>query len=200
SGMRLLPGGGGGLLGRLGMLQPEVSRRQDEALSLKRVVQKLIVAVGLNENVTRDENPNVPITPREIAEDVAACVEAGASIIHLHARDPDTGAPMMDDPEQYTRIYLAIRERTDALVYPTYPPGPKEHRYRHVVALAGNAAARLEIAPIIAGSADLSPVDARGEAPAGFSPTRTSSTSSSSRTGTTSGCRTTSSSPAASGT
>ncbi|MGH7896929.1 MAG: 3-keto-5-aminohexanoate cleavage protein [Candidatus Binatia bacterium] len=129
-------------------------------------MEKLIIAVGLNENVTRDENPNVPITPEEIAEDVAACVEAGATVIHLHARDPENGAPLMDDPEQYTRIYLAIRQRTDALVYPTYPPGPKEHRYRHVVALGENPAVGLEIAPIIAGSADLAPVDAGGGRPA----------------------------------
>ncbi|MGH7859876.1 MAG: 3-keto-5-aminohexanoate cleavage protein, partial [Candidatus Binatia bacterium] len=135
-------------------------------------MEKLIIAVGLNENVTRNENPNVPITPEEIAADVAACVEAGATIVHLHARDAQTGAPMMDDPEQYTRIYRAIRNRTDALVYPTYPPGPKERRYRHVVALAENPEVRLEIAPIIAGSADLSPVDARGETPSGFALTQ----------------------------
>jgi len=41
---------------------------------------------------TKDENPHVPLTPEEIADDCCRCREAGASIVHLHARDSD-GAP-----------------------------------------------------------------------------------------------------------
>jgi 3-keto-5-aminohexanoate cleavage enzyme len=120
-------------------------------------VDKLIIAVGLNENATKAENPNVPITPEEIADDIGACIDAGASVIHLHARDAQTGAPLLDDPDTYLEIYAATQKRTDALLYPTYPPGEKEHRYRHVVALAESPVSNLEIAPIIAGSADLTP-------------------------------------------
>jgi uncharacterized protein (DUF849 family) len=44
---------------------------------------------------TKKDNPNVPLTPKEIAEDVFACYEAGAAIAHLHMRD-DNGAGTMD--------------------------------------------------------------------------------------------------------
>jgi uncharacterized protein (DUF849 family) len=123
---------------------------------MARLTDRLVVAVGLNENVPRSRNPHVPVTPDEIAADVAECVEAGATVVHLHARDPATGAPVMDEPGPYLDVFRAVRERApDALVYPTYPNGDKVARYRHVVALM--EAGLLEVAPVIAGSADLTP-------------------------------------------
>jgi uncharacterized protein (DUF849 family) len=44
---------------------------------------------GSGETVKR--NPNVPVTPAQIAEAALAAAEAGAAIVHLHARDPETG-------------------------------------------------------------------------------------------------------------
>ena len=120
-------------------------------------MEQLIIAVGLNENVTRDQNPNVPITPAEIAADIAECVEAGASIVHVHCRNPDTGAPIMDDADAYVELFRTIHDSVDALVYPTYPNGGTIERYRHVKALMEDPACGLEIAPVIAGSADLTP-------------------------------------------
>ena len=120
-------------------------------------MERLIIAVGLNENVTRDQNPNVPITPAEIAADIAECVDAGASIIHVHCRNPVTGEPIMDDPDGYLELFRTIHAEVDALVYPTYPNGEKVDRYKHVKALMEDPASGLEIAPIIAGSADLTP-------------------------------------------
>lgn len=113
--------------------------------------------MGLNENVTRDQNPNVPITPDEIAADIAECVEAGASIVHVHCRDPRTGEPVMDDPDAYIDLFRTVRATVDAPVYPTYPNGETVARYRHVKALMEDPACGLEIAPVIAGSADLTP-------------------------------------------
>lgn len=120
-------------------------------------MQRLIIAVGLNENATRDQNPNVPITPDEIASDIAECVEAGASIVHVHCRDPSTGEPIMDDPAAYVELFHTIRARVDVPVYPTYPNGDTVGRYQHVKALMEDPACGLEIAPVIAGSADLTP-------------------------------------------
>lgn len=54
--------------------------------------KKLIIEVRINEYEMRDANPHVPWTPQEIASDAAACREAGASIVHFHARTPDGGA------------------------------------------------------------------------------------------------------------
>ncbi|MFA5884137.1 MAG: 3-keto-5-aminohexanoate cleavage protein [Acidimicrobiia bacterium] len=118
---------------------------------------ELIIAVGLNENVTRDQNPNVPITPDEIAADIAECVEAGASIIHVHCRNPVTGEPIMDDPDAYVELFHTIHATVDAPVYPTYPNGETVDRYKHVKALMEDPACGLELAPVIAGSADLTP-------------------------------------------
>ena len=117
----------------------------------------VIIAVGLNENVTREQNPNVPITADEIARDVEECVEAGASVIHVHCRDVTTGAPVMDDPAAYVELFRTIHAAVDVPVYPTYPNGETVARYRHVEALMNDPACGLEMAPVIAGSADLTP-------------------------------------------
>jgi uncharacterized protein (DUF849 family) len=119
-------------------------------------LEPLIIAVGLNENVTREQNPSVPIAPDEIARDVAACLAAGASVVHLHARDPETGEPRLNDPDLYREIFRAVRRVADVPCYPTYPTYVGcEERYRHVVALAEDAECGLEIAPVIGGTTNL---------------------------------------------
>ncbi|HXG76087.1 MAG TPA: 3-keto-5-aminohexanoate cleavage protein [Gaiellaceae bacterium] len=64
---------------------------------------------------TKADNPAVPITPEEIAEDAERCVRAGASVVHLHARDRD-GRPTYERAV-YAEIVAAVRERCpDVLV------------------------------------------------------------------------------------
>ena len=59
-------------------------------------MQKLIITTALTGNVpTRELTPYVPITPEEIADNVACCAAAGASVFHVHARD-DLGGPTHD--------------------------------------------------------------------------------------------------------
>ncbi len=51
-------------------------------------MEKLIITVSPTGNVpTKQMNPNLPVTPDEIAEDVRHCADAGASLFHIHARD-----------------------------------------------------------------------------------------------------------------
>jgi uncharacterized protein (DUF849 family) len=57
----------------------------------------------------------LPITPQEIADQSIAAAEAGAAILHLHARDPSTGAPT-GDPEVFAKFLPVIRQRTDAVI------------------------------------------------------------------------------------
>lgn len=57
----------------------------------------------------------LPITPEQIAEASVEAAEAGAAIIHLHARVPSTGQPT-GDPEIFARFLPVIRQRTDAVV------------------------------------------------------------------------------------
>ncbi|MBN9562937.1 MAG: 3-keto-5-aminohexanoate cleavage protein [Alphaproteobacteria bacterium] len=57
----------------------------------------------------------LPITPEEIARSSIEAAEAGAAIIHLHARDPETGAPT-PDPAVFARFLPVIKQSTDAVV------------------------------------------------------------------------------------
>jgi len=78
-------------------------------------MDKLILTVALNGGVpTKEMNPQVPVTPEEIAEDAVRCCRAGASIAHVHARDAE-GKPTLD-PEIFARIHELITERTDMIV------------------------------------------------------------------------------------
>jgi uncharacterized protein (DUF849 family) len=75
----------------------------------------LIVNAALTGMVpTKDDNPSVPVTPAEIAEDAARVVAAGAAIVHLHARD-DEGVPTWQ-PDAYRRIVREVRERCPDVV------------------------------------------------------------------------------------
>ena len=59
--------------------------------------------------------PHLPITPEDIAEQAVGAAEAGAAILHLHARDPETGAPT-PDPDVYGQFLPEIFARTDAII------------------------------------------------------------------------------------
>jgi uncharacterized protein (DUF849 family) len=61
------------------------------------------------------QSPYLPLTIEQIVEDSVAAAEAGASIIHLHARDPETGAPTTD-PKIYEQILTRIKQRTGAIL------------------------------------------------------------------------------------
>ena len=59
--------------------------------------------------------PHLPITPEDIAEQAVGAAEAGAAILHLHARDPETGAPT-PDPDVYGQFLPEIFARTEAVI------------------------------------------------------------------------------------
>lgn len=57
----------------------------------------------------------LPVSPEEIATQAIEAAHAGAAILHLHARDPDTGRPS-PDPEVFLRFLPTIKAQTDAVV------------------------------------------------------------------------------------
>ncbi|CCD96079.1 conserved hypothetical protein [Bradyrhizobium sp. ORS 375] len=63
---------------------------------------------------TKEHNPAVPLTPREIAEDVYECWQAGAAIAHLHMRD-DAGKGTMDKG-RFIETVGRIRQRCDIVL------------------------------------------------------------------------------------
>jgi uncharacterized protein (DUF849 family) len=60
-------------------------------------------------------SPHLPITPDEIAHEAIAAAEAGAAILHLHARDPETGKPDQT-PEAFARFLPRIKQATNAAI------------------------------------------------------------------------------------
>ena len=74
----------------------------------------IITVAGIGAELTRAQQPNLPLTADEIASDARACEEAGASIYHLHVRD-EAGLPTMD-VEIYRTVHDAIRDATDLIV------------------------------------------------------------------------------------
>ncbi|MDF2120265.1 3-keto-5-aminohexanoate cleavage protein [Roseiarcaceae bacterium H3SJ34-1] len=83
-------------------------------------------------------SPALPITPQEIAEQSIAAAEAGAAILHLHARVPETGEPT-GDPDVFAAFLPVIKQRTDAVVNITTGGSPAmsvEERLRGAVRFA----------------------------------------------------------------
>lgn len=71
-------------------------------------MEKLIITAALTgAEVTRDIQPNLPLTPEEIAQDAYDCFLAGASIVHVHARDAE------GNPTQSYEVYKEIKERIE---------------------------------------------------------------------------------------
>jgi len=78
-------------------------------------LEKLVITVAATgAEVTKDQNPNLPTTPAEIALDAIRCRQAGAAMIHVHGRLPD-GSPTQS-AEVYAEIIRQVRACTDIIV------------------------------------------------------------------------------------
>ncbi len=78
--------------------------------------QSVIITCAVTGGVhTPSMSPHLPITPSEIATASIDAAEAGASIIHLHARDPETGKPD-PRPETFRQFLQVIKQSSDAVV------------------------------------------------------------------------------------
>jgi len=78
-------------------------------------MKKLIITAALTgAEVTRAQQPALPITPEEIGIAAAECAAAGAAIVHVHARLSD-GTPTQDK-EVYRQIIAEVEKRCDAIV------------------------------------------------------------------------------------
>ena len=72
---------------------------------------------------TRAHNPNLPVTPEEIANACVGAAKAGAAICHIHVRDPATGTPSMK-LEYYREVVQRIKKSgTDLIINLTCGPG-----------------------------------------------------------------------------
>lgn len=79
-------------------------------------MSKIIISCAITGGVhTPTLSPHLPITPVQIAEQSIAAAQAGAAILHLHARDPRDGRPT-PDPDVFMQFLPRIAERTDAVI------------------------------------------------------------------------------------
>ena len=81
---------------------------------------KVIITCAVTGGIhTPTMSPHLPITPDEIADDSIGAWEAGASIIHLHARDPKDGSPT-PSPEVFMEFCRELNNQRMRLL--TYQP------------------------------------------------------------------------------
>lgn len=79
-------------------------------------MSKVIISCAVTGGVhTPTMSDALPITPQDIADQSIDAAEAGAAILHLHARNPETGEPT-GDPDVYDRFLPVIKQRSDAVV------------------------------------------------------------------------------------
>ncbi|MDH3233661.1 MAG: 3-keto-5-aminohexanoate cleavage protein [Alphaproteobacteria bacterium] len=77
---------------------------------------KVIISCAVTGGIHTPTMSNaLPVTPTEIAQQSIEAAEAGAAIIHLHARDPETGAPT-PDPDVFMQFLPRIKQASDAVV------------------------------------------------------------------------------------
>ncbi|THG41560.1 3-keto-5-aminohexanoate cleavage protein [Sphingomonas olei] len=96
----------------------------------------LIIEAALNGATPKSRNPNVPITPDELASEALAAMEAGAAIVHTHIERMDmTGDAAVD---RYLAAYAPVlAARPDAILWGTVATGPDvEARFSHYRGLA----------------------------------------------------------------
>jgi len=78
--------------------------------------RKVIITCAVTGAIhTPTMSPHLPITPEEITREALAAAEAGASILHLHARNPETGQPDQT-PAAFGRFLPRIKQGTNAVI------------------------------------------------------------------------------------
>lgn len=121
--------------------------------------------VALNGPWSRERQPGIPVTADEIVEQALACAAEGASIIHFHPYDPDTGR-QRDAYEIYAPVIERIRTKADVICYGTLPfagdvdalePMTAQKRFDAVEKLA--AGGLLEWSVVDPGSTNISVLD-----------------------------------------
>jgi uncharacterized protein (DUF849 family) len=85
--------------------------------------RKVIITVAVTGAVgDKAKHPNLPVTPKEIAQSALEAYSAGASVVHIHVRDPKTAEQSMDF-ELYQEVVERIRGASDMIINLTTGPG-----------------------------------------------------------------------------
>ena len=104
---------------------------------------KVIITCAVTGSIhTPSMSPHLPVTPQQIADEAVAAAEAGAAIVHLHARNPVDGRPDQT-PDAFRRFVVDIKARSDAVINLTTGGAPTmtvEERMQPALQLAPEVA------------------------------------------------------------
>lgn len=122
--------------------------------------KKLIITLHAN-GPSRDTNPNLAYSPREIADQAYECWQQGAAAVHYHICDPVTGAPSAD-VALFAETERLIKEACDIITFPTLGAlhAPSEGRVSHIVEIAKDPATRPDCIPVDITTTNLDAYDA----------------------------------------
>jgi uncharacterized protein (DUF849 family) len=88
----------------------------EKARDMREPRQKIFITCAVTGNLTTpDQTPHLPITPEQIADACLGAAEAGAAIVHIHVRDPETGKPSME-LDYYRDVVERIRAKNAQLI------------------------------------------------------------------------------------
>jgi 3-keto-5-aminohexanoate cleavage enzyme len=77
----------------------------------------VLTAAIVGAELSRAQTPHLPLTAQEVADEAARCREAGAAVIHLHARNDD--GTNTQSAERFAELTDAIRRKCDCIIQPT---------------------------------------------------------------------------------
>jgi uncharacterized protein (DUF849 family) len=87
-------------------------------------MSKTILTCAVTGNLTKPEmTPYLPITPKQIADSCLGAAEAGAAVVHIHVRHPDTGKPSMELDHYSEVMHLIKAQNKELIINLTTGPG-----------------------------------------------------------------------------
>jgi uncharacterized protein (DUF849 family) len=105
--------------------------------------RKVIISCAVTGSIhTPSMSPYLPLTPQQIEQEAIAAAEAGAAVLHLHARDPQDGSPSFD-PAVFRQFLPGIARQTNAVINITTGGS-------HTMTLEQRLAAALDVSPEMA--------------------------------------------------
>lgn len=118
-------------------------------------MDKLIITAAVTGSLTtREQNPNLPHTPEEIAKAAVDACQAGAAVVHLHVREPATGRPVQD-VELFRETIRLIRRQCNIIINTSTGGAPgmtAGERIAIVPALSADQEVKQEMASLNMGS------------------------------------------------
>jgi 3-keto-5-aminohexanoate cleavage enzyme len=118
-------------------------------------MEKLVITAALvGALTTRQQNPNVPYSPKEIASAAIDAWKAGASMVHLHVRKPETGV-CVQDVDYFKEVIETIRSKCDLIINVTTGGAPGislDERVGIIPRLSDDPATKPDMASLNCGS------------------------------------------------